>query len=381
MDPAKLPADPRPDLDADPGRQARPRPRASTTGPHDAEFDDFILHVDGWLCEIKDVQIRDGLHVLGQRPGRRRPGQPRAGDAAGAARSGAGRPARCPACARPRPDEDGAATRASVDERRGAGPRAGRRRWTTRGWDLGGDCRRGARSWAVPNTPVRARSWTFAATEVVPRLAAHHRRARPHVLHALDGGFVPAGPSRLAAARAGQRAADRPQLLLGRPEGGPVPAGLGDRPGAGRLAARPLPRRHRRLAALGRPVGVGHLARCAPPATTSPRCWRCSACGRSGTTPPAASPASRSIALGELGRPRIDVTVRISGFFRDAFPHVVAMLDDAVAPGRRRSTSPTSRTTSAPTRRPTSPSTATNGAPPPGSSAPSRAPTARACCR
>ena len=32
----------------------------------------------------------------------------------------------------------------------------------------------------------------------------------------------------------------------------------------------------------------------------------------------------------DLGRPRIDVTVRISGFFRDAFPHVVTMLDDAV---------------------------------------------------
>jgi cobaltochelatase CobN len=36
------------------------------------------------------------------------------------------------------------------------------------------------------------------------------------------------------------------------------------------------------------------------------------------------------IDLEELARPRIDVTVRISGFFRDAFPHVVAMLDDAV---------------------------------------------------
>ncbi len=36
--------------------------------PHEAEFDDFILHVDGWLCEIKDVQIRDGLHVLGAAP-------------------------------------------------------------------------------------------------------------------------------------------------------------------------------------------------------------------------------------------------------------------------------------------------------------------------
>ncbi len=37
------------------------------------------------------------------------------------------------------------------------------------------------------------------------------------------------------------------------------------------------------------------------------------------------------IPLAELGRPRIDVTVRISGFFRDAFPHVIALLDRAVA--------------------------------------------------
>jgi cobaltochelatase CobN len=36
------------------------------------------------------------------------------------------------------------------------------------------------------------------------------------------------------------------------------------------------------------------------------------------------------IPAGELGRPRIDVVVRISGFFRDAFPHVVTLLDDAV---------------------------------------------------
>ncbi|MDP9117041.1 MAG: cobaltochelatase subunit CobN, partial [Actinomycetota bacterium] len=36
--------------------------------PHDAEFDEFILHLDGWLCEIKDAQIRDGLHILGQAP-------------------------------------------------------------------------------------------------------------------------------------------------------------------------------------------------------------------------------------------------------------------------------------------------------------------------
>jgi cobaltochelatase CobN len=37
-----------------------------------------------------------------------------------------------------------------------------------------------------------------------------------------------------------------------------------------------------------------------------------------------------AVPLEQLGRPRIDVTLRISGFFRDAFPHVVALLDDAV---------------------------------------------------
>ena len=36
--------------------------------PGEDEFDEFVLHVDGYLCEVKDVQIRDGLHVLGAGP-------------------------------------------------------------------------------------------------------------------------------------------------------------------------------------------------------------------------------------------------------------------------------------------------------------------------
>ena len=36
------------------------------------------------------------------------------------------------------------------------------------------------------------------------------------------------------------------------------------------------------------------------------------------------------IPLAELGRPRIDVTIRISGFFRDAFPNLIDLLDQAV---------------------------------------------------
>ncbi len=37
------------------------------------------------------------------------------------------------------------------------------------------------------------------------------------------------------------------------------------------------------------------------------------------------------IPVSELGRPRIDVTVRISGFFRDAFPNLIYLIDQAVA--------------------------------------------------
>ncbi len=36
------------------------------------------------------------------------------------------------------------------------------------------------------------------------------------------------------------------------------------------------------------------------------------------------------IPLGELGRPRVDVTLRISGFFRDAFPYQIDLFDSAV---------------------------------------------------
>ncbi len=36
--------------------------------PGAAEFDDFVLHIDGYLCEVKDAAIRDGLHILGAAP-------------------------------------------------------------------------------------------------------------------------------------------------------------------------------------------------------------------------------------------------------------------------------------------------------------------------
>ncbi|MGH9262404.1 MAG: cobaltochelatase subunit CobN, partial [Acidimicrobiales bacterium] len=37
-------------------------------GIDDDEFDAMVLHVDGYLCALKDAQIRGGLHVLGRPP-------------------------------------------------------------------------------------------------------------------------------------------------------------------------------------------------------------------------------------------------------------------------------------------------------------------------
>ena len=33
------------------------------------DFGEFILEIDGYLCELKDAQIKDGLHILGDTPG------------------------------------------------------------------------------------------------------------------------------------------------------------------------------------------------------------------------------------------------------------------------------------------------------------------------
>ena len=36
--------------------------------PEAEEFDAFFQEIDGYLCELGDAQIRDGLHILGEPP-------------------------------------------------------------------------------------------------------------------------------------------------------------------------------------------------------------------------------------------------------------------------------------------------------------------------
>ncbi|MCZ2846782.1 cobaltochelatase subunit CobN [Modestobacter sp. VKM Ac-2978] len=293
--------------------------------PHDAEFDEMILHVDGWLCAIKDSQIRDGLHVFGSPPeGDARVGlvlailrarqiwggsvaMPGLREALGLVEDGS--------AGLHETDEVEARALALVTAMEAAG-------WTADAVEptvaevLGG-----------PHAEV-SRVLDFAVAEVVPRLAKTTDEI-DMALHALDGGYVPAGPS-------GSPLRGLVNVLpTGRNfysvDPRAVPSRLAWETGQG-LAESLVERYVAETGAHPRSVGLS--------------VWGTSAMRTSGDdvaqvlallgVRPVWDEASRRVTtlepipLGELGRPRIDVTVRISGFFRDAFPHVVTMLDDAV---------------------------------------------------
>ncbi len=168
----------------------------------------------------------------------------------------------------------------------------------------------------------------FASEEIMPRLRMGARDEIANLLGALGGRYVPAGPSgaptrgmahvlptgrnfyacdpralpSMAAWQVGQGLADD-LILRYRREHGKYPASVGISiwgTSAIRTAGDDIAQV---LALLGvRP------------------CWQ---------------PENRRVVgvevipLSELGRPRIDVVCRISGFFRDAFPHLITLLDQA----------------------------------------------------
>ncbi|MDP9867764.1 MULTISPECIES: cobaltochelatase subunit CobN [Streptosporangium] len=334
MDPAKLPAIraqiwtliQAARLDHDLGIEDR---------PHDAEFDDFLLHVDGWLCEVKDVQIRDGLHVLGAAPegGTRvdlvlamlRARQMWAGaEALPGLREALGL------------TEEGTAGRIGTDGAETLA-RALVEAMEERDWDPAAAGEATAAVLGAAPSPAQAttadsglveRILRFAAAEVVPRLARTTDEIDA-ILHALDGGYVPAGPS-----------------------GSPLRGLINVLPtGRNFYSVDPKAVPSRLAWETGQAMADSLLERYRADTGDWPRSvglsvWGTSAMRTAGDdvaevlallgVRPVWDEASRrvtgleAIPAAELGRPRVDVTVRISGFFRDAFPHVVALLDDAV---------------------------------------------------
>ena len=326
MDPAKLPAIRQEiwtlltaaKMDQDLGWDER---------PDEDVFDDMLMHIDGWLCEIKDVAIRGGLHTLGEQPTNEtridlvlamlRARQLWGGETATPGlREALGL------------SEQGDETRHTVDTIE-QHARALLTNLDANNWD----------STTIPtittdlpdtaNHTTVARILQFAAEEIIPRLEQTPREIT-HILHALDGGFIEAGPS-------GSPMRGLINVLpTGRNFYSVDPKSLPSRLAweTGQLLADSLIERYQADHDGNYPTSVGISA------------WGTSAMRTSGDdiaevfallgVRPLWDEASRRvidlevIPLEELGRPRIDVTVRISGFFRDAFPHVLGLLDDAV---------------------------------------------------
>ncbi|OKJ75339.1 cobaltochelatase subunit CobN [Streptomyces sp. CB02460] len=338
MDPAKLPAIraqiwtliQAAKLDHDLGVEDR---------PEDEGFDDFIMHLDGWLCEIKDVQIRDGLHVLGAAP-------------TGAARVNLilailrarqiwGGTTSLPGLREALGLDESAATRTDADAVEEQA-RALVQAMEDAGWERsavaevagsGADpSARGSAPDPAAQSPQGLDSVAaildFAAEEVAPRLARTTDEL-DHCVHALNGGFVPAGPS-------GSPLRGLVNVLpTGRNFYSVDPKAVPSRLAweTGQALADSLLSRYREDNG-DWPVSVGLSL------------WGTSAMRTAGDdvaeafallgVRPVWDDASRrvtgleAIPAEELGRPRIDVTLRISGFFRDAFPHTIGLLDDAV---------------------------------------------------
>ncbi|MFJ9023254.1 cobaltochelatase subunit CobN [Streptomyces sp. NPDC102259] len=321
--------------------------------PGDDDFDSFVMHIDGYLCEIKDVQIRDGLHVLGGGPvGEARVnlvlavlrasqvwgGQANALPGLRAALAGhfglvekellaePGAPVKVPVELSDLVDGPSRTGADAIDlleqlcRRIAEGAEE-------RGWEVAGS-RALVREVLGTELPDAVAVLEFACAEVVPRLARTTDEIG-HILKALDGGYVPAGPS-------GSPTRGLVNVLpTGRNFYSVDPKAIPSRLSweVGQALADSLVQRY--LQDTGAyPKSVGLTV------------WGTSAMRTQGDDiaeilallgcRPVWDDASRRVTgfeivpTAELGRPRIDVTVRISGFFRDAFPHVVGLIDDAV---------------------------------------------------
>ncbi len=307
------------------------------------QFDEVVLGVDGYLCELKDAQIRGGLHVLGEAP--------------------AGTHLVDMVLAITRLPQGGhASLRQEVAAEMGLvhlRTELGRGQATDPDSGLGADVECGTeggsrRGPAEPNVrqavdavearcralveQVAAAGWCYdgpspvlhwICDRLVPALQATTGEI-DMVLAALEGRHVPAGPSG-APTRSGAHV-----LPTGRNFYSIDPKGVPSRLAwdVGVALADGLCRSY--LEAEGRwPVSVALVA------------WGTSAMRTGGDdvaevlalmgVRPLWNPDNGRVtgldvmSLEELGRPRVDVTLRISGFFRDAFPEAVRLVDQAAS--------------------------------------------------
>ncbi|MFC1435068.1 cobaltochelatase subunit CobN [Streptacidiphilus sp. N1-3] len=321
--------------------------------PDETAFDEFVMHIDGYLCEIKDVQIRDGLHILGSGPVDEarvnlvlavlRAAQIWGGKADALPGLRAALAAEFGLDEKELLAEPGAPLKLPVEltalvdgPARSAADAVDLLEQLCRRLAEGMEAAGWAAAAAKPlvgevlgrQNPDAVAVLRFAAEEVVPRLARTTDELT-HILRALRGGYVPAGPS-----------------------GSPTRGLVNVLPtGRNFYSVDPKAIPSRLSWEVGQALADSLVARYLADTGAYPRSvgltvWGTSCMRTQGDDiaeilallgcRPVWDDASRRVTgfevvpAAELGRPRVDVTVRISGFFRDAFPHVVALLDDAV---------------------------------------------------
>ncbi len=328
LDPAKLPAIRRQVWDLlveaqihrDLGRAGDGADDADRPAFEDPAFDDLLVEVDGYLCALKDAQIRGGLHVLGVPP--EGPAEldmvlamtrlPQAGlpalrsvVAGGLGVDLAG-------------GEAAPARRAGVDRVEAACA------------ELLTRCQ--AVGWTVPAGPLEPPAvrpvLEWVCSRLVPALSATTGEVEA-VLAALDGRFVPPGPSGAPTRGMAHVLPTGRNFYSVDPKAIPSPLAWE----VGQALAEGLVARH--VAEEGRPPAQVGLVVWGTSAMRTGGDDVAEALALLGVRPVWAAETGRVagvelVSLAELGRPRIDVTLRVSGFFRDAFPHVLDLLDQAV---------------------------------------------------
>jgi cobaltochelatase CobN len=288
----------------------------------DEAFEHVVGSVDAYLCELKDATIRGGLHVLGRPPSP----EEELGFALACTRLPQGG---VPAL------RDSVARVLGVDLER-ADRRALERveRWCRRllralaaqGWEVPKPAGRGLGARLLEDAAVVA-GLAWVCGRLVPALKATTRELDA-IARALAGGFVEPGPA--GAPSRGQAHV----LPTGRNFYGVDPRAVPSRAAweTGRLLAEELVRRH--VADTGRPPRSVGIVAWGTAAMRTSGDDVAEALALMGVRPRFDAETDRVVGLEpipllELGRPRVDVVVRVSGLFRDAFPHVIELLDEA----------------------------------------------------
>lgn len=310
-----------------------------------------LIKIDNFLCDLKEAQIRDGLHIFGQAP----EGDLQRDLTVALARIPRGES----------PSENSLIRALADDLKLGFDPLAAKLgdpwigppdlpRAQTRLFPSGGEARWGAESHNLrtlgdvlehletlaaelvtgalpcpPEWPATAAVLDTVTTLIQPRLAASGPAEMQALLDGLDGKFISPGPS-------GAPSRGRLDVLPTGRNFYSVDARAVPTPTAwelGRKSAENLVLRHLQ--------DHGHYLRAVALSVWGTANMRTGGddlaqalalIGAKPTWDPGSLRVSgyEIIPLAKLDRPRVDVTMRISGFFRDAFPAQIALFDRAI---------------------------------------------------